>query len=234
MVNKEDNNDAANEINAICSAHVLTMDVEEANPPRFSYGGCDVHDGKLRILFVEKNLGTNIDYCCTSDVVTKALTAAPSAAPMTFVVRNGIRVDYDPKIDATRKKIADLLGKPEDAITLTPNFEANFAALTEGAKKSKDVRDDWPANLANFTHLYFDALPWQLKNLNVADDEMIREGVLEAVSTNEYSFRIVDKLVGDSSYCECVIEDGILYLQTTPSRFGTNIDYVAQGLMDLL
>ena len=206
------------------------MDVEETSPPRFSYGGCDVLDGKLRILFREKNLGTNLDYCCNEEHLTKALTAAPSDAPLNFLTRNGIRTEYDPKIAETRKKIADLLGKSEDAITLTPNFEANFAKLTG----NKDVRDDWQNNLGNFTFLYFDAVPWSLKNMNVADDEMVREGVLEAVSTNEYSFRIVDKLQGDSSYCECVIEDGILFLQTTPSSFGTNVDYVAQKLMDLL
>ncbi len=206
------------------------MDVEDTTPPRFSYCGCDVLDGKLRILFREKNLGTNLDHAANEENLTKALTEAPSDAPLNFLARKGIRTDYDAKIAGTRKKIADLLGKSADAITLTPNFEANFTKLTG----NKDVRDDWQNNLGNFTFLYFDAVPWSLKNMNAADDEMIREGVLEAVSTNEYSFRIVDKLQGDSSYCECVVEDGILFLQTTPSSFGTNVDYVAQKLMDLL
>jgi hypothetical protein len=59
------------------------------------------------------------------------------------------------------------------------------------------------------------------------------EGMLEAVSTNEFAFRVVGKLKY-GSYCECDIEDGVLYLQCTPATFGTNIDLVASKLMDRL
>ena len=45
-------------------------------------------------------------------------------------------------------------------------------------------------------------------------DEMLSEGFQEAVSKNEVVFRIIDKLKYDN-YCECVIEDGILYLQVS-------------------
>jgi hypothetical protein len=211
----------------------MTLDLEETSPPRFSYGGCDVQDGKLRLLFVESNLGTNIDYCCQEDSLTKALNAAPSnGAPLSYVVRTAIRTDYDPKIGAVRAQIASLLGKPEDAVTLNPNFEASFAKLTASAGSSS-VRDDWQTNLADFTFRYFDALAYQLKTLQVGEDELVREGVLEAVSTNEYAFRLVDALKYDS-YCECDVEDGVLYLQCTPGNFGTNIDNVAQKLMDRL
>lgn len=213
---------------------MLALDLEETKPPRFSYGGCDVSDGKLRILFVEQNLGTNLDYCCSEEFLTKALNNAPSDAPLSFVVRQGIRQDYDPKIGEVRAKLAELLGKSEDAITLTPNFDANFAKLAEAHKGGKSsVRDDWQTNLADFTFRYFDALVYQMKYQKVGEDEMIQEGVLEAVSTNEYAFRIVDKLKRES-YCEVDIEDGVLYLQCLPGEFGTNIDYVASKLMDLL
>lgn len=222
------------EVNAICHTHVLTLDVEEQSPPRFSYGGCDVVDGKLRLLFAESALGTNIDYCCQEDALTKALDAAPTDAPMSYTVRNGIRTDYEPKIAGVRKQIADMLGKGEDAVTLNANFEANFAKL-DAALKGGDtsVRDDWQRNLADFTLRYFDALAYQMKYLKVGEDEMVQEGLLEAASTNEYAFRVVDKLKYES-YCEVDIEDGVLYLQTTPGNFGTNIDHVANKLMDRL
>jgi hypothetical protein len=202
--------------------------VEEADPPRFSYGGCDVADGKLRILFNEKNLGSNIDNCCQQDVLFKALNAAPGDAPLSFTVRNGIRTDYDPKIAEVRTKIATLLGKTADEITLNPNFDAVFAKL---AAANKD--DDWQGNVGSFIFKYFESLEYQMKYQKVGEDDMVQEGVLEAVSTNEYAFRIVDKLTYDS-YCEVVIEDGVLYLQCTASNFGTNIDYVAQKLTDQL
>lgn len=206
------------------------MDLEETTPPRFSYGGCDVLDGKLRILFVEQNLGTNLDYACQEDVLLKALNAAPSDAPLSFTVRNGIRTDYDPKIAEVRAQIATLLGKTPDDITLNPNFDATFAKLSAANKKDDT---DWQRNLADFTARYFDALAYQMKYIKVGEDEMVQEGVLEAVSTNEYAFRIVDTLKYDS-YCECDIEDGVLYLQCTAANFGTNIDNVAQKLMDRL
>jgi hypothetical protein len=49
------------EINELASAHVLTLvpDAEKKN----SYGGVEIKDGQLRILFTEDKLGTNIDNC---------------------------------------------------------------------------------------------------------------------------------------------------------------------------
>jgi len=223
-----------NEVNSICSAHVMTMDLEENSPPRFSYCGCDVQDGKLRLLFLENYLGTNIDHCCQEDALTKALNAAPSDAPLSYTTRLGIRSEYDPKIDAVRKQIATMLGKPEEAVTLNPGFEAAFAKL-DAALKGGDssVRDDWQTNLGSFVFKYFDALAYQMKYIKVGEDEMVQEGLLDAVSTNEYAFRIVDKLKYES-YCEADIEDGVLYLQCAPGNFGTNIDHVADKLMDRL
>ncbi|KAK4098770.1 hypothetical protein N658DRAFT_208972 [Parathielavia hyrcaniae] len=230
--------DWKSEVNTICSEHVLTMDVEEHEPPRFSYGGCDVLDGKLRILFVGTNLGVNIDYCCQEDALTRALNEAPGDAPLSFVVRMGMRTDYEPKIGDVRKQIAALLGKSDngdDAVTLSPNFEASFAKLDAAVKAggNSDVREDWQRTLADFTHRYFDALAYHMKYIKVGEDELVQEGLLEAVSTNEYAFRIVDSLKYDS-YCEVDIEDGVLYLQTTASKFGVNIDSVASKLMDRL
>ncbi|KAM7202728.1 hypothetical protein V8F33_002654 [Rhypophila sp. PSN 637] len=230
--------DLAKEINAICHAHVLTLDVEETSPPRFSYGGCDVLDGKFRILFVEQCLGTNIDYACGEDNLFKALNVAPEPAdrPMSFLTRLGIRTDYDPTIAETRHSIAELMGKSDDEVKLSPNFEESFAKLqAESKKKGNSVREDWEKNLGDFTKKYFEALAYHMKYIKVGEDDMIQEGFNEAVDKNEMAFRIVDKLSDkDASYNEAVIEDGILYLQCKPETWGVNIDYVAQKLMDLL
>lgn len=221
-------------MNTICHAHILTLDVETKQPARFTYCGCDVDDaGRLRLLFTEKYLGSNIDSCCEEKVLTEALNAAPSPidAPLSYVVRMGIHNDYTTQIVAIREEIATLLGKPADAVTLTPNFESNFAALS--AASSSSLRDDWQSSLPSFTLKYFEALAYQLKYIKVGEDEMVREGVLEAVSTNEYAFRVVEKLKKET-YNECEIEDGVLYLQCTPKYFGSNIDQIANKLMDLL
>jgi hypothetical protein len=178
------------EINAICHAHVLTMDLEETTPPRFTYCGCDVLDGKLRLLFVESYLGTNIDYCCQEDALLPALNAAPSDKPLSFTVRTGIRSDYDPKIGAVHHEIATLLGKTDDEIKLNPNFEDTFAKLSVASKvKNTELRDDWQTNLGSFTLKYFEAVAYQMKYLQVGEDELIQEGFLEAVDKNEIPHR---------------------------------------------
>ena len=133
-----------------------------------------------------------------------------------------------------RSQIAALLGKSADEVTLNANFEANFAAL-EAARKVKDssVRDDWEANLGGFTLQYFEGLAYQMKYIKVGEDEMVQEGLLEAVSTNQYVFRVVEKLKYET-YCEVDIEEGVLYLQCTPGYFGTNVHQAAAKLMDRL
>ncbi|KAK0748392.1 hypothetical protein B0T21DRAFT_344057 [Apiosordaria backusii] len=222
-------NEFTAEINDLAHAHVLTVEVEDQDPPRFTYNGCDVKDGKLRILFHEKNLGVNIDNALQENSLLPALNNAPSDKPFSFHARNGIRQDYESAIAGVKKDIADLLGKSQDEITINPNFEANFAKLSEKAPG----RDDWQERLGNFTLKYFEGLAYQMRYQKVGEDEMVQEGLLEAVEKNEYAFRIVDTLKY-SSYCEVVLEDGVLYLQTTPEKFGVNIDDAAQKLIDQL
>jgi len=226
----------AAEINSICHAKVLTLDLEEQSPPRFSYGGCDVQDGKLRLLFKEQCLGVNIDYCANEENLFKALNDAPAEKPLSFSARIGIRSDYEPQIESTRHSLAELLGKQDSDIKLNPNFEETFAKLAEAkAKKGSGLRDDWQSVLGSFTLKYFEALVYQMKYIKVGEDELIQEGFLDAVSTLEFGFRIVDQLKDkDSSYCEVEIADGKLYLQCPAEKWGVNIDYIASKLMDLL
>ncbi|KAK3694411.1 hypothetical protein B0T22DRAFT_70583 [Podospora appendiculata] len=226
--------DFKDEMNTICHAHVLTLGVEETTPPRFSYCGCDVQDGKLRILFLDTYLGTNIDYACQEDALVPALNNAPSDKPLSFKVRLGIRTDYDSNIKAVLHKVAEMLGKTDEDIKLNPNFEDTFAKLDAASKvKGNSVRDDWQQNMGSFALKYFEGLVWQMNYQKVGEDEMVQEGFLEAVEKLEIAFRIVEKLTYDS-YCEVVIEDGVLYLQSTAATWGTNIDYAASKLIDQL
>lgn len=222
------------EVNTICHAHVLTLDLEENSPPRFSYGGCDVQDGKLRILFVAENLGVNIDYCLQEGTLLPALNAGPDDRPLSFTARLGIHNDYTPAIAATQHEIAELLGKKDDEIKLNPNFEETFGKLKAASQvKGNSIRDDWQSNLGSFTLKYFEALAYQMKYQKVGEDELIQEGFLEVVDKLEMTFRIVDKLEYDS-YCEVVVKEGVLYLQSTAASWGTNVDYVASKLIDQL
>lgn len=199
-----------NELNAICSAHVVVLDVEEVTPKRFSYCGCDVLDGKLRILFQPDCLGTNIDAACEEGQIIPALNSAPSPTPLSFSARLSIRADFDAKVEECRKQIADATGNSD--FKLNGNFADVFAKLNSVGKG--DLREDWQSRLGGFTLNYFEGLAYQMKSIHVADDEMVREGFNEAVEKGEAAFRVVDSLTY-GSYCECVIEDGVLYLQVS-------------------
>lgn len=204
------NDECKNELNTICSAHVLTLDVEEETPKRFSYCGCDVKDGKLRILFQPDCLGTNIDNACEEGQLFPALNAAPATTPLSFSARLGIRNDYDAKVEECRKQFADVTGNAD--FKLNGNFDDTFAKLS--AANKSDVHQDWQSRLGGFTLSYFEGLIYQMRYIKVADDEMVQEGFNEAVEKGEAAFRIVDSLKY-GSYCECVIEDGVLYLQVS-------------------
>lgn len=76
----QQNGDAAKtEINEICSAHDITIAVDEDKT--VSYCGCKVTtEGELVILFAEGNLGTNVDYAIEERNLEKALNNGPLAA----------------------------------------------------------------------------------------------------------------------------------------------------------
>ncbi|KAI1090540.1 hypothetical protein F5B19DRAFT_503996 [Rostrohypoxylon terebratum] len=221
------------ELNSICYAHTITMDLDDAK--RVTYCGADIHDGKLRILFAPGCLGANIDDALSREVLLKALNEAPApaeaAVTLSFAARKGIRDEYEDKAEEIREQIGKILEKPD--IKLTPNFEDTFTKLQQESKADSGFRSDWESNLGSFTRFYWEGLANQLKSQKFDQDDMLREGFLEAVEKGEIAFRIVDKLKHKLS-CECDIEDGVLYLQCTSKTWGSNIDDAAEGLLDLL
>lgn len=167
-----------------------------------------------------------------TQALNEAAPAADEARPMSYKARTSVRQDYEPAIEATRKKLADMLEKPD--LKLTPNFEANFAAIkAAAAKKNSGVRDDWEGSIGNMARLYFEGAAYQMDYQKFGDDEMLREGFNEAVEKGEIGLRVVEKLTY-GSYNEVVIEDGVCWLQTTAANYGTNVDYAAEKLLDQL
>lgn len=224
----------AKEVNDIAHAHVLTLDVDEAKPPPFSYCRSDVQDGKLRMLFVENNLGVNISDTMTETKLFAALNQAPNDQPLSFLARFSVKNEYEPTIAEARHNLAELLGKADDDVTLTPNFEDTFAKLAAASKvKGSSLRDDWETVIGMYTLKYFEGLAYQMKYQKVGEDDMVQEGFNEAVPTATFEFRIVDKLKYQS-YCEVEVADEKLYVQTVAEKWGYNIDDAATKLIDLL
>lgn len=207
--------DGLEELNKVCSAHILTMDLDEEQ--KFSYCGCDVKDGKLRILFGETRLAVNISDAVQKEYLHKALNEAPapegSEETFSYEARSSIKNDYESKIGDVQKKIGTILSRPE--IKLVPNFEDTYAKLTAESKKSgTSLRSDWQTNIGSWTFSYFDGLATQLDWQKFGSDELLQEGFNEAVEKQEIAFRIVDKFKY-ASYCEVVVEDGVLYIQVS-------------------
>ncbi|KEY65341.1 hypothetical protein S7711_01852 [Stachybotrys chartarum IBT 7711] len=217
------------ELNTIASAHVITIDYDDEK--RFTYNGCAISpDGKLVILFEENNLAVNIYDALSTENVQKALNSAPTAdaSALSFVARSGISADYEAEIGPIQEKINKLLGKE---ITLEPGFDDLYAQLKAAASSDFPWQE---RNIGNFVHKYFNALADALEYQKFGEDEMLQEGFNEGVESGKVAFRLVDKSKLKASYNESVVEDGVLYMQTVPEYFGTNIDSIAANLIDLL
>jgi len=232
------------EINEIVHTHTITIAPEDYKKPRIYYCGTDVKDGVLRIVFAEGKLGTNTHYAIQKSDLEKALNEAEPAAasaaasggarPMSYSARTSVRNDWPKHENDVKEKVAEQLGKSEDDIKLRPDFEDVYAKLkVEAGRKNTNLQENWESRLGETMGSYFAALASTLKEKGFEDDEMLKEGFVDAVPNCEVAFRIVDKLKYDS-YCECVVENEVLYLQTLAEKFGTNVYYVAQKVVDQL
>ena len=106
----------------------------------------------MRLLFAFNNLGTNVDNAL--DVLEKALNDAPqpagadgSAPKLSSAARLGIKQNYEPKIEAVTKKIAEMFAVP--GFKLNPRFEENYAILKANAK-SASLSEDWDKRMGGY------------------------------------------------------------------------------------
>lgn len=201
------------------------------------YCGPEFRDGKLFVIFKPGQIYVNTDDCLARDALMQALNEAPpveGGPALSVQARADIRMEFDDKIEDVRKRIAAHLGN--SAISVNGNFEQVFAKLKEeSGRKKTEIQQDWEKKIGSIARQYFEGFEWQLKGQKIDEDDMVREAFQEAVSKNEIAFRIVDKLTGKfGSYCECQIEDGVLFIQTTPARWGINCSDAAQKIIDVL
>ncbi|OAA56119.1 hypothetical protein ISF_07717 [Cordyceps fumosorosea ARSEF 2679] len=214
--------DAKNEINKVASAHSIIMDLDVDK--KVSYCGAGITaDGQLAMLWQDGNLASNIDHVFSERSLTAALNAVPSEG-ISFETRLDIKQSYDDKIADVRTRINTALKRE---YTLEPGFEAAYAKLSGTQAEFKE-------NLGQFVFLYFEALAGGLVSQKFDSDDMMQEALNEAVESGKIAFRVVDKAQMKETYSEAVIEDGVLYLQTSPDYYGSNIDHVWHKLVDQL
>jgi len=196
------------ELNTVCPTHTVTLIAS----PKFSYSGCDVQDGQLRLLFHPDKLGSNISH--VGEKIAEALSDAPQpegASTLSYAARHSIKEDYTTKIIPLLEKAQKLLQNPK--LDFQPNFEALGAKLKSG----KDVRDDWETNLGSFAFKYLESFVDVLEREKFGEDDMLREGLEEAVPKGVVQLKLVDTLK-NGGYNEVVLDDGTLSIQVSCLR----------------
>ncbi|KAF4125993.1 hypothetical protein GMORB2_1239 [Geosmithia morbida] len=232
---REHNGDAGmQDLNTICHARTLTMAPDEAE--KFLYNGVDVDSaGRLRMLFNPEKLGVNIGDCFNDDKLSNALDATPlpedSGSVLTHKAKISVENGFNSKVEDLRSSISDIVKNPD--IKITVNFDETYQKLKTARDSGVSMAvDNFDENLGNLTAEYLASLAGSLKSKGFDKDEMLQEGFNEAISKGEIAFRVVDSIKGGSG--ECAIEDGVLFLQCTPEKWGSNISDIANDLIDLL
>ncbi len=193
------------ELNTICPKHTVTL----VASPKFSYCGCDIQDGQLRLLFHPNNLGSNISH--VGEKIAEALFDASQpegASSLSYAARHSIETDYTTNIIPLLEKAQKLLQNPK--LEFQPNFEALGAKLKSG----KNVRDDWATNLGSFAFKYLESFVDVLEREKFHEDEMLREGFEEGVPKGVVQLKVVDTLK-NGGYNEVVLDDGALIIQVS-------------------
>ncbi|KAE9364278.1 hypothetical protein N431DRAFT_496826 [Stipitochalara longipes BDJ] len=215
------------ELNSLCTSHSITLEV--GNLGTYQNIGCDIKDGNLRILYCEKNLGVNVHSVVydVADAVNIAPLPSGYSPNMSFHARQSVRLQYGTQIEEVRLKAASILSTP--SIKFTPNFEQIYDQIKE-KQNARQIGSYWQKQFGFIGLQYYKDAFLEALSRDFASDKFLVEDFQEAVSQNEIYLRIVDKIDGYRKF-EGVIEDGILYIQTTAQSWGTNINYI--GLCEL-
>ena len=184
--------------------------------------------------------GTNLSDCCNSlsDAINSAGAADILPTALNFDAKQGIKDNFEPKVQETLARAQTTLSMP--SLAFTPNFEANYAKLAayqasfdEDDDERCDLVRDWQKRLGEVTLRYFEAFTTYVKRQKYHKDDMLREAFADAVGRNEVQLRVVDEL-HKRRYNEIVLEDGMLAMQTVPKYWFNNVDDIANDLNDLL
>ena len=110
-----------------------------------------------------------------------------------------MREDYDAKIEAVSERIKKILAL--QVLTLVPNFETNFAAITASEIKArKDGGQsglwdrEWQKHIGALTLQYFSEFAEHLEYVGFGKDDMLQEGFKEVIEKNEIALRVVETL----------------------------------------
>ncbi|KAJ6581612.1 hypothetical protein B0H19DRAFT_514034 [Mycena capillaripes] len=183
----------------------------------------DVKEGVYRILFRHDRLGYNQNWL--DEFMLPAIESAPHEG-FSLSAKHSIEKEYEPEIDEVREAINKLAGTE---FTLDPNFDEVYKTLCKAEKVSDSL---WRSRIGSVVLSYFKGLKYQLEYQGFkVDDELLQEGLQEGVQSKTFRIRVVPKTKNTT---ETVIEDGVVYLQCAPDRWGYNSNEYGSELLKLL
>lgn len=144
--------DGQSEINTVCTAHVLTLDLDEGR--KFNYCGCELSSsGQLVILFAQDYLGTNIyDALQSEHILTMLDEASAASGAINYTSRMNIKAEYDAQIGKIQERLSGIL---QEKIEVKADFEEISAELAASPGKAPS---QWKENIGNFVRFYFEGL----------------------------------------------------------------------------
>ncbi|KAG7090667.1 hypothetical protein E1B28_009766 [Marasmius oreades] len=183
---------------------------------------CAVKDGVFWILFHHTSLGYNQDYIY--DNIVAAIEAAPREG-MSLRAKHSIAEDWEEKIDDLKEELIGTTGISD--LILDPNFEENYKVL-----KADKSDDGWEEKFGMATFEYFEYFRDNLVRQGFKGDDMLQEGLADALTSKKFILRVVPKIT--ASYNEVVLDDGAACMQTTSDNWWVNVSQVGEGFINLL
>jgi len=198
---KDYGNDGKTSFNQAVSTKKISFEVDDTG--KVGYCGCDIKDGRFRILAGETYLGTNIsDACYYMIKAVEAAEANAGAEGLPVAAKANVKETIDVKFPELTKQYSDIIGTE---MTLDSNLSGNYAKL-------RGVADFNPAIIGTVTLAYFSDFAYNLEYLKFKGDEMMQEAFQDACGKKTIMLEVVDKLT-HGTYNDIIFEDGICKLQ---------------------
>ena len=193
-------------LNAQAPTHVVTLQQDDATDS----SSCVVRDGALAITFKDEQFGSWVSSALGD--LPAAIDAAETSTngPNSFLVRHSMEQFYEPKIEAVRTRIADILAIPD--VMLNPRWAANAAAMSE------TTITDWKADLGRSMLKAFEDAAQGLEDAGFKGDDMMQEALREALTAKELAVYIgAEEAKG--KWNAVALKDGAIHLQVRLPSF---------------
>jgi hypothetical protein len=187
--------------NSTVSSRKITLEIDDTG--KVSYCGCDIKEGRFRILAAEEHLASNIaDACSNMLKAVEAAELAGGANGLSVGAKANVKATVDKDFPSLEKEFSEILGTK---ITLDANLEANFS-------KNRGNSGFNDGQFGTVIVDYFKGFANNLVYLKFKGDDMMQEAFQETCSKGIIRLEVVDALK-HGTYHDVIFEDGICKLQ---------------------